>query len=478
MLMKNIFMLLVLSMIITACNDKSSDSQNNSENYEFALPEWASNATIYEVNTRHMTPEGNFKALQTHLERIRAMNVDILWLMPIHPISVEKRKATNDLFLSDIEDPEERKNYLGSPYSVADYRAINPDYGTMEDFKVLLAKAHELGMKLIIDWVPNHTGWDHPWITEHPDWYTQDADGNIIDPIDYNTGKSWGWVDVADLNYDNEEMRQEMIATMKFWIEEIGIDGFRVDVAHGIPQDFWDEACPELVKANPDIFLLAESAVPSNLNNKTFHADYGWSLHHLLNEIARSEKKASEIDEWLRNDRETYKEGFHMHFTSNHDENTWAGTVFERMGDAHLTMAAFTVCFEGMPLLYSGMEEPMRKRLAFFTKDTIGFKDYAYSDFYTKLFDLKHNNKALGNGSYGGALQKWFDDENIFAFSRENEGDRIIAVFNMSADDQSFSVPEDVDMVDAQEFTEVKWSEGDKISLAPWQYIILSNPRS
>ncbi len=475
--MKYIVTILALAMVIASCADQNGDSKQSADDvqHEFKLPEWAKSASIYEVNTRQMTDEGTFQALETHLERISEMGIDILWLMPIHPISEKNRKAKGDLNVEDIEDPEERKKYLGSPYSVADYKAVNPEYGTMDDFKSLLAKTHELGMKLIIDWVPNHTGWDNPWITEHPEWYTQDSLGNIIDPIDYNTGESWGWTDVADLNYDNKEMRAEMIATMKFWLDEIGIDGFRVDVAHGIPQDFWDEATPELVKSNPEIFLLAESAVPSNLNNKTFHADYGWGLHHILNEIAHGEKNATDIDKWFAEDTVTYTEGIHMHFTSNHDENTWAGTVFDRMGEAHKALAVLAATFDGMPLLYSGMEEPMRKRLAFFTKDTIGFKDYAYADFYTRLFTLKDRNKAIWNGKYGGPLEKMTDDKYVYAFSREKDGDQLIVVINLSNESQSFELPSDVKMQDIFADAEVNWSASDKLELAPWQYYVLSN---
>lgn len=462
--------------LVLSCSSPSGDSASGDEptTSGLSLPEWAKDAVIYEANVRQMTEEGTFAALEGELERIAGMGIDIIWLMPIHPISLKNRKATPDLSIEDITDPEERKKVLGSPYSVANYLNVNPEYGTMDDFKSLLAKAHALDLKLIIDWVPNHTGWDHPWITEHPDWYTQDSLGNIIDPIDYNTGKSWGWTDVADLNYDNQEMRAEMIKSMKFWLDSVGIDGFRVDVAHGIPQDFWDETAPALMASNADLFLLAESEVPSNLNNKTFHADYGWSLHHVLNDIAKEEKNASAIDEWMKQDAEKFSAGFHMNFTSNHDENTWAGTVFERMGDAHKTMAAFVATFEGMPLLYSGMEEPMTKRLLFFTKDTIGFKDYAYADFYTQLFELKARNQALWNGDYGGPVEKLINDDNIFAFQREKNGDVIVAVFNMSSEEHAFTSPRDISMhsIDGEE---VHWEEAEQVKLGPWEYIILSN---
>lgn len=472
---KRFFTMLLAVMLIMSCKEKTSEEQIQEQSFELNLPEWAKDAVIYEANVRQMTEEGNFKALEAELPRLDEMGIDIIWLMPIHPISMKNRKATNEIFVREIEDLSEREKYLGSPYAVADYMKVNPDYGTMADFKSLLARTHELGMKLIIDWVPNHTGWDHPWITEHPDWYTQDSTGKIIDPIDPSTGKSWGWVDVADLNYDNKEMRQEMIRQMQYWLEDIGIDGFRVDVAHGVPQDFWDEASPQLLESKSDIFLLAESAVPSNLNNQTFHADYGWSFHHLINEIAKGEKHASEIFQWLEEDRQTFRHGIHMHFTSNHDENTWAGTVFERMGEAHKVMAVLCATFEGIPLIYSGMEEPMRKRLAFFMKDYIGFKDYAYADFYRTLFELKENNRALWNGDYGAPVEKFMDHTDVLAYSRERDGDKLLCLLNLSDQDQEIQLAQDIAMNDVFLNETVNWEKGTSIKLVPWSYYVLSN---
>jgi len=441
-----------------------------------SLPTWAHNANIYEVNVRQYTDKGDFATLGKHLPRLDKMGVDILWLMPIHPISMKNRKAKGDLNVEDIEDEEERKKYLGSPYSVADYKAVNPEFGTMQDFKDLVDLAHTLGMKVIIDWVPNHTGWDNPWITEHPEWYTQDADGNIIDPIDYNTGKSWGWTDVADLNYENQEMRKEMISSMQFWLDEADIDGFRVDVAHGIPQDFWDQVTPALVSSKNDIFLLAESEVPSHRNNNTYHADYGWSFHHLINDISKGEKQAKDIDEWMTKNRATYQKGIHIHFTSNHDENTWAGTAIDRMGDAHKTMAAFTATFDGMPLIYGGQEEPLRHRLEFFEKDTIGFKDYAYSDFYAKLLKLKHDNQALWNGEHGGELVKLLEHDDIYAFKREKDGDKVIGVFNLSDKIQEFVANEGLIVNEKEVISgdQISWNMDQKIEMQPWGYYLFS----
>ena len=456
-------------------SEKKSDAIESSEVVEFGLPEWAKDAVIYEVNTRQFSPEGNLKGIQDQLSRLKEMGIDILWLMPIHPISELKRKATGDVLVKDIKDPGEREQYYGSPYAVADYKKVNPDFGTMQDFKNLLAAAHSKGIKIIIDWVPNHTGWDNPWITEHPEWYTKDSEGKIIDPIDPNTGKSWGWTDVADLDYGNKEMRKEMIASMNFWISDVGIDGFRVDVAHGIEQSFWDECTPVLMQSNPEIFMLAESEVPSHRNNDTYHATYGWSFHHLINEIAKGEKSATDIDKWYADDRSKFNKGFHMYFTSNHDENTWAGTVFDRMGDAHKPLAALCATFDGMPLIYSGQEEPMRKRLPFFTKEYIGFEKYEYADFYKTLFTLKEKNKALWNGVYGGDFNKITEHENIFAFQREKEGDYVVGIFNLSDKRQSFTLSGDITGRDVFTGQKVQWEKDSALGLEPWQFYVLSS---
>ncbi|MEM8908153.1 MAG: alpha-amylase family glycosyl hydrolase [Bacteroidota bacterium] len=427
------------------------------------LPQWAVDANIYEVNLRQYTKEGTIAAFEKHLPRLKEMGVDILWFMPIHPISKAKRKGG-----------------LGSYYAVADYKDVNPEHGTLEDFKGMVQKIHELGMYIIIDWVPNHTGWDNSWITEHPDWYTQDDQGNIIDPIDPSTGESWGWTDVADLNYDNKDMRAAMIDAMRFWLTDLDIDGFRCDVAHSVPNDFWIEANRSLKQAKDGVFMLAESDVPDNVNTGGFHMDYGWPFHHLMNHIAEGKEPASAIDDYLKEDQKTYTKGFHMHFTSNHDENTWSGTEFDRMKDGHQTFAVLAATFDGMPLVYTGQESANRKRLKFFEKDFIEWKDFVYADFYQTLLHLKKKNKALWNGSYGGPLQKITTDhdESVYAFLREKGGDRVVIILNLSDQEQDLTLKGDAyagtynDVFEKQSIT---LSANMNMQLNPWDYMVLSN---
>ena len=440
-------------------NTNSEESTNAEIQKEFALPQWAKAANIYEVNIRQYTPEGTFNAFATHLPRLKKMGVDILWLMPIFPISETKRKGG-----------------LGSYYAVSDFREVNPEFGTMEDMESLIAAAHNLDMKIILDWVPNHTGWDHVWLTEHKDYYTQDKDGNVIDPIDPGTGESWGWTDVADLNYDNKEMRAEMINDMLMWVKEKGTDGFRFDVAHNVPNDFWEDAKTQILDADENQFLLAEAEIAEQMNNELFHMAYGWELHHILNDIAKGEKSAKAIDEWLAKNAKEYKKGIKMHFTSNHDENSWAGTVFERMKDNHKAFAVLTGTFDGMPLIYGGQEEPLDRRLEFFEKDDIGFKDYEYADFYTKLNTLKHNNEALWNGPFGGPLTKLTDHKNIYAFSREKNGNEVLVMINFSDQKESFELNRDIDSM-KEIFTGLKSTikKGTKVNMRPWEYLVYTN---
>ncbi len=452
---------LILLVILIQCRQSTTDvvTDIQKEVPVYFNTEWAKNANIYEVNIRQYTPEGTFKAFEAHLPRLKNMGVKILWLMPIQAISKEKRKGS-----------------LGSYYSVSDYNKTNPEFGPMQDFDDLIAAAHALEMRIILDWVPNHTGWDHPWITEHPDYYTKDANGNITDPINPETGESWGWTDVADLNYNNMEMRKAQIDALKFWVADHQVDGFRCDVAHGVPVEFWTQVREALVSVDDDLFMLAEAEIPALRNNRDFEMDYGWEFHHLMNEIAKGEKTVSAIDDWLVRNQAKYEYGYHMHFTSNHDENSWAGTEEERMGDGHLAFAILASTFDGMPLIYSGQEEPLTTRLAFFEKDLIPFKEFKYADFYTKLLDLKRNNQALWNGEYGGELQRINSSSKVYAFSREKNGDKVIVVLNLSGRPQSTKLDDSFSGM-RNVFTDEPedYSTGTSIQMDPWGYQVYSS---
>ena len=405
-------------------------------------PSWVKNAVIYEVNLRQYTPEGTVEAFSAHIPRLADMGVDVLWFMPVHPISKINRKGT-----------------LGSNYAVADYRKFNPEFGTIDDFRKMIRKAHESNMKVIIDWVPNHTGWDHSWIKLHPQFYTKGKDGKITDPIDPSTGESWGWTDVADLDYTNKNMRKAMFDDMEFWVTKVGVDGFRQDVAHGVPLDFWVEYRKRMMKY-PQLFHLAEAEVPDHRNQELFHASYGWSFHHLLNEIAQGKKGASEIKKWYDEDRQKFVRGFHMHFTSNHDENSWSGTEYERMGAMAQLMAVLTLTFDGTPLIYSGQEEPLKKRLEFFEKDLIPFKRYQLMDFYKNLILAKHSNQALWNGPFGAEPEFLRADDDMLIFKKQNNGEEAIVVLNFNKEPTEYTLP--IDVTNMVEVTSGKMSNFNK----------------
>jgi glycosidase len=377
-------------------------------------PAWTKTAAIYEINVRQYTPEGTLAALQKHLPRLKAMGVDVLWVMPVQPIGKLNRKGS-----------------LGSPYSISDYTAINAEYGTEADFKAFVDEAHRQGLKVILDWVANHSAFDHAWIKEHRDWYVSRPDGSISNAMDYG-GKETDWTDVAELNYENPAMRRAMIGEMRWWVDSMNIDGFRSDVARGVPPDFWATARRELSAAKPDLFLLAEGEVPEL--HQSFHMTYGWELHHLLNEIAQGKKPTTAIDAYLAVQDTLYPPGaFRMYFTSNHDENSWQGTEFERMGANHLPafVVAATV-HNGMPLLYTGQEVSMKKRLRFFEKDTVDWKGASLASFYKSMFDLKEAQEALWNGAWGGPQVALKNDggDRVYAFTRSKGASTVLVAVN------------------------------------------------
>lgn len=464
--MKKLF-LFILLLPLVACNDQEEAPSEMTTVPPHLLPSaatpsWAAWANIYEVNIRQYTPAGTLKAFAEHLPRLKEMGVDILWFMPIYPISETKRKGS-----------------LGSYYAISDYTDVNPALGSLEEFKSLVTRIHEMGMRVILDWVPNHTGWDHPWVTAHPEYYTRDSLGNIIDPIDPKTGESWGWTDVADLNYDNADMREAMIEAMQFWLREVNVDGFRCDVAKEVPDDFWAQAVPRLRQTQPELFMLAESDHPPHRNEEWFAMNYGWELHHLMNAIAQGERPPAAIDTVLEKKAKVYKRGYFMHFLTNHDENSWQGTIEERMGPAADAMAVLAFTIDGMPLIYSGQEAGLDHRLKFYDKDTIPWGDFEKQAFYTTLLSLKHRNPALGNGLAGGVrqtVQIAETDDAIYAYRRVKGDNQVVVFLNLSNEPKTFKL--DDENLEG-EYTNVfanstlKLTPEMSMQLNPWAYLLL-----
>ncbi len=476
---KFLLFLMMFSVLVSCKNEAGETKQSSSEEVkrDSLAPvnnDMMESAIIYEANIRQYSPEGTFDAFTKDIPQLKDLGVKIIWLMPVHPISMKNRKAKGDLNVEDIEDPEERKKYLGSYYAVSDYTAVNEEYGTMEDFDELVETAHENGIYVILDWVANHTGWDHKWLEEHPEWYTQNEKGEPVDPLNPATGESWGWTDVADLNYDNEGLREAMREDMLFWVREHDIDGFRADVAGEVPTDFWETTVQAMKEIKP-VFMLAESE-DKDLFENAFDMGYNWEGHHIMNGIAQGKASAKEWDSYMKKIDSTYQEDdFLMNFITNHDENSWSGTVEERMGDASETMLAMAYMIPGMPLIYSGQEYDMDKRLKFFEKDTIPKEKGRVYPLMEKLGQLKSNNPALHGGKDAADYTKVnsSEEEKVLAFKREKNGEELYYVANMSSDSLSFTIEIEGDFTDYINYSSFNISNDKELQFAPWEYKIL-----
>ncbi len=409
---KKLFILLFV--LFTACGHSHNERELVQES-EFLVPEWAVNANIYEVNIRQYSPEGTFNAFTQDIPRLEELGVRILWLMPIHPIGELNRKGT-----------------LGSYYSVSDYTGINPEFGTKEDFRALVSKAHDHNMKVIIDWVANHTAWDAIWTETHPEFYMTDENGNFFPPVP-------DWDDVIQLDVENRNMWKAMTDAMYYWVDEYNIDGFRADVAYMLPVDFWIEARRSLEEIKP-MFMLAEAEVPEI--HLAFDMTYAWEYAQTIREIGAGEATLSELDRVMERNFERFNHGdYRMYFTTNHDENSWQGSDRDLYGDNFQNFAVLSATIWGMPLIYNGQESGLDKQLKFFEKDEIEWGDYKYEDFYRTLLDLNTRNQALFNGEIGGKYQKMPTDrdQHIFSFKRIGHHEQVMVVLNFSDSEQSFT---------------------------------------
>lgn len=428
-------------------------------------PEWTKDAVIYEVNVRQYTEEGTFEAFSEHLQELKDMGITTLWFMPIYPISETKRSGV-----------------LGSYYSITDYCAVNPEFGTDEDFAALVAEAHDMGFHVMLDWVANHTGWDCAWITEHPDWYTQDEQGNVISP------EGMGWPDVADLNYDNSDMRAEMIDCMKYWVEEYDIDGFRCDFANGVPLDFWEDARTQLEEIKP-IYMLAEDNVVKELLNQAFDFNYNWGLYDSLIAVAKDNKKANTLKIYIP---DNFPDGtYTLNFLDNHDKNSYERTIMEGFGaDSLPAMFSFIYTIPGAPLVYTGDEIGLDHKIAFMEKDTVDWEssDYSYRELLARLGEIRSGNPALYCGNYGGGINYYeTDNKNIFAFYRQNGDNCIKCIYNLSKREQTIDVSAIIDgtetvLLHGQGGEEPRMEDypvsedglDGEVTLQPWEFWIIS----
>ena len=477
--MKTSILSILCMLLLLSCSQKKEKKGNDKEqakqeDFQPINDQVMESAVIYEANIRQYSPEGTLDAFTKDIPQLKELGVKIIWLMPVYPISLKNRKATPDKSIEDIDEPNKEEKYLGSYYAIADYTAINPNFGNLQDFEELVETAHDNDMYVILDWVANHTGWDHHWMEEHPEYYTKDEDGNITDPINPDTGEKWGWTDVADLDYDNKDLWDAMKDEMKFWVEKYDVDGFRCDVAGNVPTPFWNYAVPKLEEVKP-LFMLAESE-KKDLFYEAFDMGYNWEGHHIMNEIAQGEMNVTDWDNYMTKIDSTYqKDDFLMNFVTNHDENSWNGTIEERMGDAGDAMTALTYTIPGMPLIYSGQEYGMDKRLRFFRKDTISKEKGETWELLEQLGSLKNEHKAL-HGAKKAATYKRLNtsnDKHILAFHRQKGGEDMVYIANMSDETQKFTIDVSKEMQDVMRGSDFKLSSEKEFKYQPWEYTIL-----
>ena len=448
----------LFSLFTVQCQTQNSEIEGENNNDIFYAPEWSKNAVIYEVNIRQHTSEGTFAAFTKDIPRIKELGADILWLMPIHPIGVKNRKGG-----------------LGSYYSVQNYNAVNPEYGTLEEFKTLIKVAHDNGLKVIIDWVANHSAWDNPWINQKPEFYKKDSAGKIITQFD--------WTDVAKFDYSNKELQDSMSAAMEYWVKDCDIDGYRCDVAFLVPAKFWQQTRKKLEEIKP-VFMLAEMEAQTDINpnfqeyfQNAFNANYAWGYHFLSHEIAHGNKTYSDFLLHMKNNyAEIPSDVYKMHFLTNHDENSWNGTVKEKYGNQWKKWSILNYTLpQSFPLIYSGEEANNQRRLEFFEKDPITWGDTSLYSWYRSMNNLKHEMDCLANGKWGGKTEVISADtsNNLYIFSRKGSKSEVFVAVSFSQKVEVFKSK--LDFSNFKEFT----SEGveisdDKFTFQPNSYVILT----
>ena len=419
---------------------------------KFKRAGWIANTNIYEVNLRQYTVEGTFNAFAKSLPRLKDMGIEVLWFMPIHPIGKIKRKGT-----------------LGSYYSIADFKAVNPEFGTAADFKNLVKLVHEAGMKVILDWVANHAAWDNVWTANHPEYFVQDDEGNFKPPYD--------WTDVIQINHSNADEQDAMIDAMKYWVTDFDIDGFRADLAHLTPLDFWKKARTEIEPLKQNLFWLAES---EEINyHEVFDASFTWEWMHSTEKFYKKNADISSLYEVLaKYNSEFPEDAYRMYFTSNHDENTWNGTEYEKYGAMAKALAVFSCTWNGLPMIYNGQEMPNLKRLRFFEKDSIDWSgEFQLHDFYKTLQTLRKTNSALRAADAAVTTFHIITDagKKIMAYLRKNEHDEILVFLNLCNSETAFVIKDRIingNYINVFNKDETHLANETFIKMQPWDYLV------
>ncbi|MBV8687666.1 MAG: alpha-amylase [Alphaproteobacteria bacterium] len=414
-------------------------------------PDWARSAILYQLNTRQFTAEGTLAAAEKQLPRLKALGVDIIWLMPVQPIGVKNRKGT-----------------LGSPYSVRDYYQVNPELGTMADLKAFVRTAHRLGLHVILDWVANHSAWDNPLVASHPEYYERDWKGN------FRPTPWWDWSDIIDFDYRQAGLRRYMGAAMLYWVKEADVDGFRADVAAYVPRDFWEDVRTELDRVKP-VFMLAEAQM-RDLHDRAFDASYAWGWYEAVENIAQGKADVGALFGYYSENESAWPAGaMRMTYVENHDQNAWHGTQFEIFGKALANATVLSVVGEGIPLLYNGVEAGNPKRLAFFERDPIAWRPHPQGDLYKRLFALKHRNPALWNAPWGARMVGVANSapSKVFSFVRQKGRARVFAAMNFSGEAQAVTFKDrlaDGAYRDFEGGGAATIDESTRLVLPPWSY--------
>lgn len=414
--------------------------------------EWTRNMVLYEINVRQFSDEGTFAGVEGALPELKELGVNVLWFMPLYPIGEVNRKGE-----------------LGSYYSISDYKGVNPEFGTFDDFKGLVAKAHEMGFHVILDWVGNHSAWDNPLATQFPEWYEKDTLDNFISPFD--------WTDVIQFDYTAGPLWDYMADAMLFWVKEAGIDGYRCDFPGLVPEEFWYRVTTEMNQVKP-VLMLAEDEEHSYLLERAFDMNYAWAHHHLMNTVAAGRRSPAALDSMIQYELQRYaRESYRLRFMDNHDENSWNGTINERFGDAQRAFAAYLFTVPGVPLLYNGQEAGLDKRLEFFERDPIVWKESDLRPFYTTLVHLRTSHPALRHGTEGGSYETLSTgNKKVIAYKRVKEGSEILVILNMSDKPVVAQLRDGAISGRYRDiFTgaDVEIARRQKMKMEPWGYMVL-----